>query len=124
LSGRHGNGAAATWLPPDVCSGYGTWKCPSHTRAKRNIAADLQGALIAPQGHAPRRESSIPQGVGALLLRAIDGYDGHPVTQWALRRSAPCVFRYRPGELRLAEWSGDRPGSLGMGAFPGMPLEV
>jgi integrase len=37
------------------------------------------------------------------LLRAIDGYMGHPVTALALKL-APLVF-VRPGELRGAEWS-------------------
>jgi integrase len=70
-------------------------------RAKRNIAADLQGALVAPKvrNHAAIIE---PGAVGA-LLRAIDGFDGQPVTIWALRL-APHVF-VRPGELRQAEWS-------------------
>jgi integrase len=39
----------------------------------------------------------------AQLLRAIDGYRGHPVTALALKL-APLVF-VRPGELRGAEWS-------------------
>lgn len=71
------------------------------TRAKRNIAADLQGALTAPvvKHHAAIID---PKGVGA-LLRAIDGFEGQPVTQWALRL-APHVF-VRPGELRQAEWA-------------------
>ncbi len=71
------------------------------TRAPRNVAADLQGALIAPK---VKHYSAIidPAGVGA-LLRAIDGFDGHPATHWALRL-APHVF-VRPGELRQAEWS-------------------
>jgi integrase len=71
------------------------------TRAKRNIAADLQGALTAPtvKHHAAIID---PKGVGA-LLRAIEGFDGQPVTMWALRL-APHVF-VRPGELRQAEWS-------------------
>ena len=71
------------------------------TRAKRNVAADLQGALVAPKvkHHAAIIE---PGAVGA-LLRAIDGFDGQPVTLWALRL-APHVF-VRPGELRQAEWS-------------------
>ncbi len=71
------------------------------TRAKRNVAADLQGALVAPtvKHHAAIID---PKGVGA-LLRAIDGFDGQPVTLWALRL-APHVF-VRPGELRQAEWS-------------------
>ena len=71
------------------------------TRAKRNVAADLQGALIAPK---VKHHAAIidPQGVGG-LLRAIEGFDGHPTTQWALRL-APHVF-VRPGELRMTEWS-------------------
>jgi integrase len=71
------------------------------TRAKRDIAADLRGALIAPtvKNHAAIIE---PVAVGA-LLRAIDGFDGQPVTIWALRL-APHVF-VRPGELRQAEWA-------------------
>lgn len=71
------------------------------TRAKRNIAADLRGALTAPTvKHHPAIID--PKGVGA-LLRAIEGFDGQPVTMWALRL-APHVF-VRPGELRQAEWS-------------------
>ena len=68
---------------------------------RRNIAADLQGALTSPKvkHHAAIIE---PKGVGG-LLRAIDGFDGHPATIWALRL-APHVF-VRPGELRMAEWS-------------------
>ena len=71
------------------------------TRAKRNIAADLQGALTAPK---VKHHAAIidPKGVGA-LLRAVEGFDGQPVTMWALRL-APHVF-VRPGELRQAEWS-------------------
>jgi integrase len=71
------------------------------TRAPRNIAADLQGALIAPK---VKHHAAIidPKGVGA-LMRAIADFDGHPATRWALRL-APHVF-VRPGELRQAEWS-------------------
>lgn len=71
------------------------------TRAKRNIAADLQGALTAPKA---KHHAAIidPKGVGA-LLRAIDGFDGYPTTLWALKL-APHVF-VRPGELRMAEWA-------------------
>lgn len=71
------------------------------TRAKRDIAADLRGALVAPtvKNHAAIID---PVAVGA-LLRAIDGFDGQPVTIWALRL-APHVF-VRPGELRQAAWS-------------------
>jgi integrase len=71
------------------------------TRAKRNPAADLQGALVSPK---VKHHAAIidPIAVGA-LLRAIDGFDGHPTTKWALQL-APHVF-VRPGELRRAEWS-------------------
>lgn len=69
-------------------------------RADRNIAADLQGALISPQ---VTHYAAIidPVGVGG-LMRAIEGFDGQPATHWALRL-APHVF-VRPGELRKAEW--------------------
>jgi integrase len=69
-------------------------------RARHNIAADLLGALTAPtvKHHAAIIE---PTAVGA-LLRAIDGFDGQPVTVWALKL-APHVY-VRPGELRQAEW--------------------
>lgn len=71
------------------------------TRARRNVAADLQGALVTPRvkHHAAIIE---PKAVGA-LLRAIDEFAGMPTTVWALRL-APHVF-LRPGELRQAEWS-------------------
>jgi len=70
------------------------------TRAKHDVAADLKGALVAP---ATKHHAAIidPKGVGA-LMRAIEGFEGQPVTQWALRL-APHVF-VRPGELRQAEW--------------------
>lgn len=70
-------------------------------RASRNIATDLQGALISPR---PKHHAAIidPEGVGA-LLRAIDGFEGYPTTRWALQL-APHVF-LRPGELRMAEWT-------------------
>lgn len=70
-------------------------------RAKRNVAVDLQGALTAPK---VKHHAAIidPAGVGG-LLRAIDGFDGQPVTLWALKL-APHVF-VRPGELRQAEWT-------------------
>jgi integrase len=71
------------------------------TRAKHNAAADLRGALVSPK---VKHHAAIidPKGVGA-LLRAIEGFEGHPTTKWALRL-APHVF-VRPGELRRAEWS-------------------
>jgi integrase len=70
-------------------------------RAERDPSADLRGALTSPK---VKHRSAIvdPAGIGA-LLRATEGYDGHPLTKAALRL-APLVF-VRPGELRRAEWS-------------------
>ncbi len=71
------------------------------TRARRDIAADLKGALTAPK---VKHHGAIidPKAVGG-LMRAIDGFEGSPLTLWALRL-APHVF-LRPGELRKAEWA-------------------
>lgn len=68
--------------------------------AERDVTADLREALAAKKGkhHAALIE---PAQVGA-LMRAIDGYNGHPCTVAALKLSA-LVF-VRPGELRMAEW--------------------
>jgi integrase len=62
---------------------------------------DLRGALASrkPKHHAAILE---PKRVGE-LLRAIDGYEGQPVTRIAMQLS-PYVF-VRPGELRRAEWA-------------------
>lgn len=62
---------------------------------------DLRGALTS---HKAKHHAAIlePKKAGE-LLRAIDGYDGHPVTRYALQLAA-LVF-VRPGELRHAEWS-------------------
>jgi integrase len=70
-------------------------------RAKRDISADLKGAL-APKGTESYAAITDPAKVGA-LLQAIEGYDGQRTTHAALR-IAPYVF-VRPGELRAAEWS-------------------
>lgn len=71
------------------------------SRAKHNPAADLGEALVSPK---VKHHAAIldPKAVGA-LLRAIEGYEGHPTTKLALRL-APHVF-VRPGELRHAEWT-------------------
>jgi len=69
-------------------------------RAERDPSADLRGALTSPKVN-HRAAIVDPVGIGA-LLRAIDGYDGLPITRAALR-FAPLVF-VRPGELRSAEW--------------------
>lgn len=70
-------------------------------RAVRDPAADLKGAL-APTKQSHFASMTDPKAIGG-LLRAIDGYQGEPVTKGALRL-APLVF-VRPGELRHAEWS-------------------
>jgi integrase len=69
-------------------------------RASADPAALLRGALTAPvrKHHAAILD---PKRVGE-LLRAIDGYEGQPITQIALK-FAPHVF-VRPGEMRRAEW--------------------
>lgn len=71
-------------------------------RTKRDISADLRGAL-APSGKNKNHLPAItePKEIGG-LLRAIDDYTGAFVTKCALRL-APLVF-VRPGELRKAEW--------------------
>jgi len=70
-------------------------------RAERDPTADLRGALITPT--VTHRATIVePKAVGA-LLRAIDGFEGHAVTRYALEL-APLVF-VRPGELRQAEWA-------------------
>jgi len=62
---------------------------------------DLRGALASPK---PKHLAAIlePKKAGE-LLRAIDGYDGSPVTSVALKLSA--LLFVRPGELRKAEWT-------------------
>lgn len=62
---------------------------------------DLRGALTAPT---VTHYGAIidPVRVGE-LLRAIDGYEGQPITKLAMQL-APHVF-VRPGELRHAEWA-------------------
>ncbi len=70
-------------------------------RAERDVAADLRGALQPVKG---RHHPSItdPKKLGE-LLRAIDGYEGSPITRCALQLAA--LTFVRPGELRRAEWS-------------------
>jgi integrase len=70
-------------------------------RADRDVAADLKGALTVPKV-THRAAITTPLGAGA-LLRAIEGFDGHPITHAALRL-LPHVF-VRPCELRHAEWA-------------------
>jgi integrase len=71
------------------------------SRADSDPTALLKGALAAPK---VKHHSAIlePSAVGE-LLRAIDGFQGQPLTRLALKLT-PHVF-VRPGELRRAEWS-------------------
>ena len=75
--------------------GLATGKC------KRDPAADLRGALTAATAIA-RPAILEPAAIGQ-LMRAIDTFDGNPVTGLALRLLA--LTFVRPGELRFAEWS-------------------
>ncbi|MEE9425122.1 MAG: integrase arm-type DNA-binding domain-containing protein [Methylococcales bacterium] len=70
-------------------------------KAKRDITADLKGALT-PRDLEHYASITDPKEIGA-LMRAIDGYSGSFVTRCALKL-APLFF-VRPGELRHAEWS-------------------
>lgn len=71
------------------------------SRAEVDPSSVLRGALVSPKvtHHAALLE---PNKVGG-LLRAIDTFDGQPLTKLALQLT-PHVF-VRPGELRRAEWS-------------------
>jgi integrase len=71
------------------------------SRAERDTAADLRGALpsVKTKHHATITD---PKKIGE-LLRVIDSYQGSPITKAALIL-APLTF-VRPGELRKAEWS-------------------
>jgi integrase len=70
-------------------------------RLSSDPTRDLRGALTAPT---VTHYGAIidPPRVGE-LLRAIDGYEGQPITKLAMQL-APHVF-VRPGELRHAEWN-------------------
>ena len=70
-------------------------------RVARDVAADLRGALIVPKP--VHRAAITTPGAAGELLRAIEGFEGHPNTRLALRL-LPHVF-VRPGELRFAEWA-------------------
>lgn len=70
-------------------------------RAERNPAADLTGALEQPKT-THLAALTEPAKIGK-LLRAIDAYQGSPVTIAALKL-APLFF-VRPGELRSARWT-------------------
>lgn len=69
-------------------------------RCERNPAADLRGALkpVMVQHMAAITD---PDGVGD-LMRAVDGYQGHPLTRAALVLSA--LLFQRPGNVRAMKW--------------------
>ena len=69
--------------------------------AKSDPTRDLRGALTS---HKAKHHAAIlePKKTGE-LLRAIDGYEGSPLTRIALQLSA--LLFVRPGELRQAEWA-------------------
>lgn len=75
---------------------YGIWT----GRCTVDVARDLQGALTSPKA---KNYAAIlePAKFGA-LLRAIEDFDGSPITKFALRL-LPHIY-VRPGELRHAEW--------------------
>ena len=70
-------------------------------RAKRDVSADIKGAL---KPHHGKHFAAItdPKKLGA-LIRVIRGYQGGPIVRAALQL-APMLFQ-RPGELRAAEWA-------------------
>jgi len=70
-------------------------------RCERNPAADLRGALkpVLVKHMAAVTE---PKAVGA-LMRALDGYLGHPMTRAALVLSA--LLFQRPGNVRAMRWA-------------------
>ncbi len=68
--------------------------------AEVDPTGSLRGVLKTPKTH-HHAAITEPKAIGA-LLRAIDGFEGQPVTLAALKL-LPLVF-VRPGELRHAEW--------------------
>lgn len=69
-------------------------------RAKDDPTIALRGALTPPVVRS-RAAVTERKAFGA-LLRAVDGYEGGPLTRCALKLMA--LLFPRPGELRLAEW--------------------
>jgi integrase len=67
---------------------------------ERNPAIDLRGALTPPtvKHLAALKPEEMPE-----LLHSLDAYDGHPVTQLAMRFMIYTFVRTK--ELRLAKWS-------------------
>ncbi|WP_260926719.1 tyrosine-type recombinase/integrase [Novosphingobium sp. 9] len=70
------------------------------TRAERDPASDLRGALTVPK--TKHLAAITTEDRAGDLMRAIEGYSGHAITLFALKLSAHLFVR--PGELRQAEW--------------------
>nr|WP_262407968.1 hypothetical protein [Sphingopyxis sp. OPL5] len=71
------------------------------TRAERDPACDLRGALTVPKA---KHLAAITTANGAgEFMRAIEGFTSHAITLFGLRLSAHLFVR--PGKLRQAEWS-------------------
>ena len=69
-------------------------------RARRDVAADLRGALTSPK---VTHHAAIIDAEGAgRIMRSIDGYTGQTLTRLGLTMLAHTFPR--PGELRLADW--------------------
>lgn len=69
-------------------------------RARRDVAADLRGALTTPK---VTHHAAIIDAEGAgLVMRSIQAYKGQRVTRLALAMMTHTFPR--PGELRLADW--------------------
>lgn len=71
------------------------------TRAERDPASDLRGALTVPK--AKHLAAITTEDRAGDLMCAIEGYSGHAITLFALKLSAHLFVR--PGELRQAEWA-------------------
>lgn len=69
-------------------------------RAEGDPTAALRGALVTPK--VKHRAAVTDRAAFGGMLRAIDGYDGQPVTKHALQLMA--LLFPRPGELRMAAW--------------------
>jgi integrase len=70
-------------------------------RAKRDVSADIKGAL---KPHHGKHFAAITDPVKlGTLIRVIRGYQGGPIVRTALQL-APILFQ-RPGELRGMEWA-------------------
>jgi integrase len=69
-------------------------------RSRRDVAADLKGALTAPK--VKHHAAILDAEEAGQLMRAIDGYAGRLPTKFALQLMAHAFPR--PGELRHADW--------------------